>query len=79
MDEDAVNLCKQLLYELPQNDVETKIYQNWVLLANNDLVDGINGFQALDRKCHVAALTGKNRLRVTCSASPRQPVYKKTG
>jgi len=58
MDEDAVNLCKQLLYELPQNDVETKIYQNWVQLANNDLVDGINGFQALDRKCHVAALTG---------------------
>ena len=41
MDEGAVYICKRLLYELPQNDLETKLYENWVLLANNDLNDGI--------------------------------------
>jgi len=32
-DKDAVNLAQQLLQELPQNEPETKMFSNWILLA----------------------------------------------
>ena len=60
-DKDAVNLAQQLLQELPQNDPDTKILANWILLAK-DTKDSINeaiaGFHKLDTVNPDGSLTG---------------------
>ena len=73
-DKDAVNLAQQLLQELPQNEPETKIFSNWILLAKNtkdSINEAIAGFHELENANPDGSLTG------VCAGLAKGPKYKK--
>ena len=57
----AINLASQLICELPEDEIETKILQNWLLLARKDPESinlAIEGFQSFSDQKLEASLTG---------------------